>query len=262
MLSLRNYQHDLIAHSHDHPQLVFGLSGQLEFEIAGRGSRIGERGLAIVPGAVHHACASVTGSHCLVLDVPSEGWLRQRLGHHCESSLRLLDRPDTLRLGPTQQSLVSWLASSPINDSVIAEQGAVLLLASLNGVHGAASDSTALPLAAIDSFIDQHLAHPLQVADLAPSPVCRWHGCTRAFKARPAARPWSTFAGAACNRARRCCTTPACRLARSPRASVMARKAPSPSPWCAPEAARRARCGESCATKSMIDATDTRSPAA
>ena len=44
MLSLRNYQHDLIAHSHDHPQLVFGLSGQLEFEIAGRGSRIGERG--------------------------------------------------------------------------------------------------------------------------------------------------------------------------------------------------------------------------
>ncbi len=167
MLSLRNYQHDLIAHSHDHPQLVFGLSGQLEFEIAGRGSRIGERGLAIVPAAVHHACASVTGSHCLVLDVPSEGWLRQRLGHHCESSLRLLDRPDTVRLGPTQQSLVSWLASSPINDSVIAEQGAVLLLASLNGVHGAPSDSTALPLAAIDSFIDQHLAHPLQVADLA-----------------------------------------------------------------------------------------------
>lgn len=166
MLSLRNYQHDVIAHSHDHPQLVFGLSGQLEFEIAGRSSRIGERGLAIVPATVHHACASATGSHCLVFDVPPESWLRQRLGHHCESSLRLLDRPETLRLGPTQQNLVSWLASSPINDAVIAEQGAVLLLASLNGIHSTSAVSTTLALAAIDSFIDQHLAHPLQVADL------------------------------------------------------------------------------------------------
>jgi len=262
MLSLRNYQHDLIAHSHDHPQLVFGLSGQLEFEIAGRGSRIGERGLAIVPAAVHHACASVTGSHCLVLDVPSEGWLRQRLGHHCESSLRMLDRPDTLRLGPTQQSLVSWLASSPINDSVIAEQGAVLLLASLNGVHGAASDSTALPLAAIDSFIDQHLAHPLQVADLARIAglsVARLHA---RFLGETGCTPMEYVRRRRLQKARRCCTTPACRLARSPRASAMARKAPLPPPWCAPEAARRARCGESCATKSMIDATDTRSPAA
>ena len=170
----------------------------------------------------------------------SEGWLRQRTGHHCESSLRLLDRPDTLRLGPTQQSLVSWLASSPINDSVIAEQGAVLLLASLNGVHGAASDSTALPLAAIDSFIDQHLAHPLQVADLARIAglsVARLHA---RFQGETGCTPMGTFAGAACNRARRCCTTPACRLARSPRASVMARKAPSPSPGARPEAARRA----------------------
>ena len=261
MLSLRNYQHDLIAHSHDHPQLVFGLSGQLEFEIAGRGSRIGERGLAIVPAAVHHACASVTGSHCLVLDVPSEGWLRQRLGHHCESSLRLLDRPDTLRLGPTQQSLVSWLASSPINDSVIAEQGAVLLLASLNGVHGAASDSTALPLAAIDSFIDQHLAHPLQVADLARIAglsVARLHALSRrdrlhAHGVRSPAPP-ATGRGAA---------------ARHPPAGWRDRRARRL--WLAKRLHRRpgarprlhaARCGESCATKSMIDATDTRSPAA
>lgn len=58
MLSLRNYRHDLIAHTHDHPQLVFGLDGLLEFEIAGRGSYVGEQRLAVIPSAVHHACSS------------------------------------------------------------------------------------------------------------------------------------------------------------------------------------------------------------
>lgn len=76
MLSLRNYHDDLIAHSHDHPQLVFGITGLLEFEIAGRGSRIGEQGLAIIPSSTHHACASASGSCCLVLDLPSESWIR------------------------------------------------------------------------------------------------------------------------------------------------------------------------------------------
>lgn len=31
ILSLRHYRDDLIAHSHDHPQLVFGLHGRLDF---------------------------------------------------------------------------------------------------------------------------------------------------------------------------------------------------------------------------------------
>lgn len=167
MLSLRNYRHDLIAHSHDHPQLVFGLTGLLEFEIAGCASRVGEQGLAVIPSTVHHTCASANGSRCLVLDVPSEQWVREHLGHHTEGSLRLLDRPDTLRLAPAQHSLVAWLARSATNDSVIAEQGSVLLLASLAGKHDAQRNDRALALAAIDAFIDRHLAHPLQVADLA-----------------------------------------------------------------------------------------------
>ncbi|MGE4407430.1 AraC family transcriptional regulator [Pseudomonas sp.] len=167
MLSLRHYNHDLIAHSHDHAQLVFGLKGLLEFEMAGRGSRVAQQGLAVVPSATHHACGSATGSHCLVLDIPSENWVRERLGHHTDPSLRLLDRPDTLRLAPVQQQLVEWLAASPINDALIAEQGAVLLLASLAGRNDAPRMPPPLPLAAIGAHIDRHLAHPLQVADLA-----------------------------------------------------------------------------------------------
>lgn len=35
ILSLRHYRDSLIAHSHEHPQLVFGLRGRLEFEVQG-----------------------------------------------------------------------------------------------------------------------------------------------------------------------------------------------------------------------------------
>ena len=38
ILSLRHYRHDLIAHSHEHAQVVISLSGKLDFEVEGRPS--------------------------------------------------------------------------------------------------------------------------------------------------------------------------------------------------------------------------------
>lgn len=167
LLSLRHY-HEQIAHSHDHGQLVFGLSGMLDFEVEGRGCRVASHSLAVVPPGSHHACASPRGSLCLVLDVPHDGWLQQRLGHHLDAGRRLLETPGRLDLSPAQGRLVDWLAASPINDDVIAQQGAALLLASLSGAPSRpAAPRAGLPLAAIDAHIDRHCAHPLQVADLA-----------------------------------------------------------------------------------------------
>lgn len=37
-LTLRHYLEAPIAHSHEHAQLVFGLSGHLDLEVDGRGS--------------------------------------------------------------------------------------------------------------------------------------------------------------------------------------------------------------------------------
>ena len=166
LLSLRHYRHDQIAHSHDHPQLVFGLSGRLDFEVAGRGCEIASTSLAVVPSTAHHACASPAGSHCLVFDVPSDAWLQQRLGPHFDASRRLLETPGRVQLTPAQSQLVNWLATSPLDDQVIAQQGAALLLASLTNTSGAAVQ-VRLPLARLDAHIDRHCAHPLQVADLA-----------------------------------------------------------------------------------------------
>jgi AraC-like DNA-binding protein len=167
LLSLRHYSHELLNHSHAHAQLVFGLSGQLDFEVAGLGSQVIRQSLAVVPAAAQHACGSSSGSQCLVLDVPSEYWLHQHLGIHADASRRLLDRPGARCLNPAQSQLVSWLAASPINDPVIAQQGAALLLASLASEGIELARVRGLPLAALDAHIDRHAAYPLQVGDLA-----------------------------------------------------------------------------------------------
>ena len=168
ILSLRHYRDSLIAHSHEHPQLVFGLRGRLEFEVQGQGAGIDRQGLVVVPAGAHHTCASDAGSHCLVLDVPGEQWLHEQLGEHADASCRLLDRPAALGLDNRQQQLVDWLAASPMDDPLIARQGAALLLASLNPTAAAnVRPSQRLPYAAFDAHIEQHAAYPLQVADLA-----------------------------------------------------------------------------------------------
>ena len=168
ILSLRHYRDDLIAHSHEHPQLVFGLQGRLDFEVQGQGARVTRQGLMVVPAGTHHSCGSDTGSHCLVLDVPGDHWLHEQLGEHADASRRLLDRPAALGLDNRQQQLVDWLAASPVDDPLIARQGAVLLLASLNPTASATvTPSHRLPYAAFDSHIERNAAYPLQVADLA-----------------------------------------------------------------------------------------------
>ncbi|MFD2643248.1 AraC family transcriptional regulator [Pseudomonas japonica] len=167
ILSLRHYRDDLIAHAHEHPQLVFGLRGRLDFEVEGRGGRIERQDLMVIPAGAHHTCGSDAGSHCLVLDVPADNWLAQSLGERSAACQRLLERPGPLLLDSRQQQLVDWLAHSPVGDPLIARQGAVLLLASLNSASAVPLAQRQLPYAAFDTHIEQYAAYPLQVADLA-----------------------------------------------------------------------------------------------
>ena len=167
ILTLRQYSQDLIVHSHDHAQLVFGLTGALDFEVDGRGSQVVQQSFLVVPSGAHHACGSANGSRCLVLDVPDDQWVAESLGDHAESSRRLLDTAGRLALDAGQNQLVNWLASSPVDDPLIAQQGAVLLLASLNHARPDAIGGRRLPYAALNAHIDQYAAYPLQVADLA-----------------------------------------------------------------------------------------------
>src|SRR5690606_6559230 len=113
ILTLRHYSDEVISHSHRHAQLVFGLRGELQFEVDGHGSRVLPHHLAVVPAQARHTCDSPGGSQCLVLDLPAGSWLEQHLGHHHESIQRLLDKPYALQLEPAQAQLLGWLATSP-----------------------------------------------------------------------------------------------------------------------------------------------------
>ena len=166
-LTLRHYLEAPIAHSHEHAQLVFGLSGHLDLEVDGRGSQVRESSVMVLPFSAHHACGSRDGSRCLVLDVPTEHWLLHSLGEHADASRRLLDQPARLALDSRQHQLVQWLAHSPVDDPLIVQQGAVLLLASLNHAQAQPVPGRRLPYAAFNAHIERHAAHPLQVADLA-----------------------------------------------------------------------------------------------
>ncbi|MGY4639138.1 AraC family transcriptional regulator [Pseudomonas sp. TE24901] len=166
-LTLRHYIEAPLAHSHDHAQLVFGLSGHLDLEVDGRGSQVHESSVMVLPFSAHHACGSRDGSRCLVLDVPSEHWVVQSLGEHADASRRLLDEPARLTLDTRQSQLVQWLAHSPVDDPLIVQQGAVLLLASLNHPQAQPVPGKRLPYTAFNAYIERHVAHPLQVADLA-----------------------------------------------------------------------------------------------
>jgi AraC-like DNA-binding protein len=126
-----------------------------------------QQSFVVIPSGFHHACGSPNGSRCLVLDVPGDQWLGQSLGDHADASRRLLDNAGRLALDAGQSQLVEWLANSPVDDPVIAQQGAVLLLASLNNARPESIGGRRLPYAALNAHIDQYAAYPLQVADLA-----------------------------------------------------------------------------------------------
>ncbi|MNR04794.1 Regulatory protein SoxS [compost metagenome] len=146
---------------------MFGLSGALDFEVDGLGSQVVQQSFVVIPSGFHHACGSANGSRCLVLDVPDDQWIGQSLGEHADASRRLLDNAGRLSLDAGQSQLVDWLANSKVDDPLIAQQGAVLLLASLNNARPESIGGRRLPYAALNAHIDQYAAYPLQVADLA-----------------------------------------------------------------------------------------------
>lgn len=74
-LTLRHYTHDLIAHSHDHAQLVFGLAGCLDFEVEGIGGEIRPQGVMVLPFSTHHSCGSPGAANAWCWMCPTNtGW--------------------------------------------------------------------------------------------------------------------------------------------------------------------------------------------
>lgn len=75
-LSVRDYGASPGSHDHDHFQVLVGLQGVLEIEVAGHGQRIAAGDGCVVPPGERHDFEARTGARCLVLDSHAGDWAR------------------------------------------------------------------------------------------------------------------------------------------------------------------------------------------
>ncbi|MCU0762287.1 MAG: AraC family transcriptional regulator [Hydrogenophaga sp.] len=114
-LSVRAYGASPGSHDHAHFQILVGLDGVLELEVAGRSQRIGAGDGCVIPPGERHDFESRAGAHCLVVDSQAAGW--SRVGQTPNEATRTLARylaeacsralPRALMLGPALL-LESW----------------------------------------------------------------------------------------------------------------------------------------------------------
>ncbi|MBA6418317.1 AraC family transcriptional regulator [Pseudomonas sp. 5Ae-yellow] len=163
-LNIHHYASAAASHAHaDHSQLVFGLHGSLELEIEGRGALVDSAAVVIIAPGDDHTFLSRDNGRCLVLDIPPQQAL-VGLELTAGTQERLLESTQLRSLTPQQMGLVGSLANTISIQPGLAEAGASLLLASL--LHHPAETSR-LPMAALDAYIDAHLAYPIEISDLA-----------------------------------------------------------------------------------------------
>lgn len=161
-LSLRHYGASAGSHSHDHFQILLGLSGALELEVAGQGVRVAPgSGCVIAPGD-RHDFESSRGSVCLVLDTPHPAWAQ------CAG------QPGKTQPPADALSLAHYLASAlQQGRSLATTHGPALLLEAWLGDSGKNTPLTgvsrrrSIDWPALQQWAAQQWHRDLSVADLA-----------------------------------------------------------------------------------------------
>ncbi len=151
-LSVRQYGASHGSHHHDHFQILVGLEGELELEVAGRGRRIGPGDGWVVPPGERHDFEAATGSRCLVLDTLAAGWTK------CPA------RPFR---GDTTLALARYLACALQAGQRQALQAGPMLLLEAWGAHGPVHPRRRIDWAALGIWAQARWHQPLSVADLA-----------------------------------------------------------------------------------------------
>ena len=119
-LSVRDYGASHGSHDHDHFQILVGLDGVLELEVAGRGQRIAAGDGCVVPPGERHEFEARAGALCLVLDSHARDWARAVAAPQPSTlalarylALACTERlPRAQRLGPALL-LEAWLPAAP-----------------------------------------------------------------------------------------------------------------------------------------------------
>ena len=161
-LSVRRYGASPGSHSHEHFQVLLGLSGALELEVEGRALRVAPGDGCVIPPGDRHDFESARGSLCLVLDSAHPAW-----AHCVQPGRRPAPPAHTL---PLAQYLAQALQQGrPLAQ---AHGPALLLEAWLADGHGSAPPPShpqrrAIHWPALQQWAAQHWHAELSVADLA-----------------------------------------------------------------------------------------------
>lgn len=152
-LSLRRYGAAAISHSHDHFQMLVGLSGVLDFEVEGRGQRIAPGDAVLVAPGERHDCEALSVSECLVLDTGTALWAQ------CQ---RTPAQPQ--QLAP----LASYLALALQRQQPLAAlHGPTLLLEAWRPFAPKHRPRRSIDWPGLQAWVQARLDAPLTVADLA-----------------------------------------------------------------------------------------------
>lgn len=157
-LSVRRYGASHGSHDHPHFQVLFGLDGMLELEVAGRGCRIGPGDARVVAPGERHDFEARAESRCLVLDSSLAGWSR------CVDGT-----PDGVRL----PALATFLAESVTQrtrygqHSHALQLGPLLLLEAWTDPRGRSSQPRVIDWKALARWASAHWHGSLSVQDLA-----------------------------------------------------------------------------------------------
>ena len=118
-LSVRDYGASHGSHDHDHFQILVGLEGMLELEVAGRGLRIAPGDGCVVPPGERHDFEGRNATRCLVLDSHDPSWAQasatpptgvQPLARYLAEAVAA-DLPRARRLGASLL-LEAWVLTS------------------------------------------------------------------------------------------------------------------------------------------------------
>lgn len=161
-------------HDHGYHQLVFGLEGDTEFDLAGYSRPVQAGWGCLLPSATGHAFCGLGDNRILVVNLPTstdDHPLQQRID-------RLFQRADYFNCAPRMQQLVQTLSHEMRQhpqDELLQDACASTLICALQHQFELQSRQPRqrgqLNLDLINAYIDLHMARPIAVAELAGA-VC------------------------------------------------------------------------------------------
>ena len=160
-------------HHHDYHQIVIGLSGYAEFEIAGQGGVVAPLSGCLVPANIEHYYEGIGDNRQLIIDLPDDAASLTGMHRQLRS---LFDRPGYFSLDESLQHYLQFLIQEMTHAShAPADLLVTTLLSSLHARLSAAfrsppltrRTSRSLDIQRLEQFVLERLDQRLSVSDLA-----------------------------------------------------------------------------------------------